>query len=235
MLPTTEILLQNGRFIRRITQSVDLGSQESVLSTFAEQVPIFIRNTRIIGRPMHLLACKNTVVAISELDKLPFNSNWSYNPEKGYMVPCYNNQVYGSVVINDHWIAPANFGKLIFAVLFNIQTGGFVQYVNTYLFQYRNGELYQFPYPNLYENSRLCMGREFDREMLNMGRDNDVTSILMHAQTSFYETTLNSDLVRTNTPHLFRRDIDGKWIYPTTSSDHYSSVVSAAFMTGFTL
>jgi hypothetical protein len=79
------------------------------------------------------------------------------------------------------------------------------------------------------------MGREFDREMLNIGPDNDVTSTLMRAQTSFYETALNGDLVRTNTPHLFRRDIDGKWIYPITSSDHYSSVVSAAFMTGFTL
>ncbi len=79
------------------------------------------------------------------------------------------------------------------------------------------------------------MGREFDREMLNIGEDNDVTSIMMQAQTSFYETTLNHDLVRSNTAHLFRRDIDGKWIYPITSSDHYSSVVSAAFMSGFDL
>lgn len=230
----SEIILEGGRFIRRNITSEDLGSQEKILAGFAESNPVFIRNAAVIGsRPVHQLVNKGTLVLLTELDKLPFDSNWAFDTSTQRLLPQLNSARDGSVVINEPWIPPVNFGRLIFAVKLNLAVNGFCAYNNTYLFRYSERELHHFPYPNLFDDCRVCMGRDFERASQNFS-GMDAISVLLRAQTSFYETRLNADLHKPGTFKLFARNLEGQWIIPPDFRP-FNNVVSSAFMRGFDL
>lgn len=230
----SEIILEGGRFIRRNITTEDLGSQEKILAGFAESSPVFIRNAAVIGsRSVHQLVNKGTLVLLTELDKLPFDSNWSFDHASQRLIPNLNAPRDGSVVINEPWVPPANFGRLIFAVKLGLATNGITAYSNTYLFRYADRELHHFPYPNLFDDCRVCMGRAFERTSQGLA-GMDAMSMLLKAQSSFYETRLNSDLHKPGTFKLFSRNLEGQWIMPTEFRP-FNNVVSSSFMRGFDL
>lgn len=236
MIPAeTDVILRNGNFYRRTTQFVDLGSQERILSGFAEQNPVFIRNFQMLGsQPVHLLVNRTSTVIITEITKLPFNSNWQWSDAENAMIPLMNAAMAGSVTIDEPWIAPTQFGKLLFAVALTPQAHGTQLYRNAYLFRYADNELRWFPYPNLFDDCRVCMGRDFERTIGSMPSGTDAMTILLKAQASFYETKMNTDLTKSTTRKMFQRGIDGAWTYHANYSA-YSSIASSAFMRGFAL
>lgn len=234
MQSTTEIILEGGRFVRRNITRQDLGSQETILAGFADSSPVFIRNMQLLGsQPIHVLTNRGSITVMTELTKLPFDSNWYFDATRQEMLPLYNSPMEGSVTINDPWVAPAAFGKLIFAVHSLVSPAGTASLRNVYLFRYHGGELYHFPYPNLYDDCRVCMGSNFTRSMSNL-INADVMSQYLHVQGSFYETRLNSDLSKTITSRMFCRNIGGEWIYHPDYTP-FCGVTSAAFMRGFSL
>ena len=230
----SEIILEGGNFIRRTITSECLGAQEKILSSFAESSPVFIRNAFSLGaQRIHQLVSKGSLVMLTELTELPFNSNWKFSSDQKCLVPLFNVKDNGSIVINEPWVAPDHFGKLIFGVKFVMASDNNPQFSECYLFRYADKELHHFPYPNLFDNCRVCMGAVFDNSLSSLMRM-DAFSVLLKAQSSFYETKLNRDLTKSATYRMFSRDLDGKWIIPTDFKP-FNNVVSAAFMRGFAL
>lgn len=231
---TSEIILKDGQFMRRDTTEYSLGQQDAILQQLVDQQPIMLPYFMPFGdQKLHLLISKTSIVVATELKQLPFKTWWKLLPGGKDLTPTWTDTgLRGCVRIDDPWVMPANLGQLIFAVKFARGTGRPTP-ENGLLYVYRNKELFHLPYPNNYEDGRICMGDEWDR---NRATGKDLVSDFLHAHTSFHSTIANSHLiVPGRTDLLFKRNLDG-WITPTGTV--FASCLRAtapAFMQGFSL
>lgn len=232
MPPTTEIILKEGKFWRRDTTERSLGNQDTLIASLAEDVPTMLKNVFMLGdSPVHILSCKGSMVMITAVKKLPFKTWWMLQ-EDLTLRPVWL-QSRGAVEINEPWIVPSIL-SVLFVLKFNrTESINSALVVDTpYLFAYMDGELRHLYYPNVFTDGRICMGREWDA---NRTVNSDAMGNFIHAQTTFFSTAMNQDLVKTNTLNIFRRDVS-KWIMP--SREDYSSncpIIGPSFMQGFKL
>lgn len=228
----TEIILKDGNFVRRTISESFLGSQETVISQLAEQASIMLPKFMPFGSGhIHLLTNKRQMVMITELTELPFSTYFQIDSSRlNRLIPVFSNQ-RGSVKIDQKWPVNADaIGRCFFAFLFDLNEGA--AFPNKpYLFQYYKKELFSLPYPNIYEDGRICMGPDWER---NKGRHKDVMSEFIAAHSSFHATVATEHLVSGYTYELFSVDLESKWIVPE-NPHRYLRPCSAAFMSGFSL
>lgn len=215
MADTTEIILNNGRFIRRITSvhNQDLGTQETLLASLAEPKPAMIhRVTEFNGKWISFLYSKTSLAIATELDSIPFKT-W-FSPRMHDGEPCLE-PVYspgpGNVEIGGRWSPPTGLGSLHFVAVYRnnaIDMGCAVQ--NCFLFLFLNSKAYYFPYPNLYSDGRICMGTSFQTEA-QKNASNGYLASFMHAYRVFQESQMNAHLVTDGTREFFRRVPDKGW------------------------
>jgi hypothetical protein len=225
-----ELLLRNGRFVRRTFIEYDLGSQDHLLEKLADSQCLHIHDFMSFNdTPLHLMVQKQKLLVLSQLKKLPFTTYWSIDPANPKHLTTIFKPVRGAVKIEDSFPIPESWGTLLFAVQFNRTiTPAYPE--ACYLFLYREGELYWFPYPNLFDNGKVCMGEEWDRKPT---LKKDLITDFIHAHTTFHQTQMNDHLTTQNTQKLFARCVDG-WSTPDNAVDYFRSV-SNALMQGFSL
>ncbi len=232
MATKTEIVLQDGQFVKRIVTEMNLGLQEHVLNKLTESQNMMVPNITMLGNlPIHMLVGKEHMVLLTPLQKLPFNT-W-FRPSmtnRGHLEVCYVDCA-GAVLINDPWPVPAGWGKALFALSFT-RMGSVYGMANCYLWIYRGGELFSPYYPNTYDDGRICMGREWDSQK-NLASTNPVND-LIRSHTSFHETRLNADLIRDSTAQTFVRTPDA-WAAPLLQPGDLLRRTSLSIMTGFAL
>lgn len=231
-----EIILRDGNFIRRITTEQILGTQEGILNGLVEAQPTMLPNFMPFGDSMlHLLLGKGSLVVITELKTLPMTAYWHLSdnhPNKlvlDWDSTPPNAMQRGSIRIEDVWPVPANAGKCLFCLQMGQGSTGYAA-VRCYLLQYVGKELYVLPYPNVYNDGRVCMGVEWER---TMNSQKGIIPTFIHAHTSFHATALNRDLTGDYTSAMFKRTLTG-WDFPTDPKAFMRST-SLSFMTGFTL
>lgn len=222
-----ELMLKEGRFMKRVITEVDLGSQDQMLQSLTEVAPMMLPSLTSYGSMhMHLLVGKTQAAACVELKQLPFSTWWGFF--NGTLRPMFY-QERGYVKIDEPWPVPAEFGKCLFTLLLSRNGSRFVS-VNAYLFFYKNGELHRIYYPNIFEDGRICMGAEWDAQR---GSGTTLMDEFSRAYTSFHTTEMNKDLVKVMTYETFRRDLTG-WIAPADRMTHLVQT-APAFMNGFAL
>lgn len=229
-----EIILRDGNFYRRHTSELLLGSQENILTSLTEQAPVMLpRFFRFNDSPVHLLIHKTSLAVSIELPRLPFQANWIPDPNAtGRLKLHWGSVDRGVIVLNDPWVVPSpDFGRLVFSVIFDRQST-ILSPGRTSLLLYRGGELYRLPYPNIFEDGRICMGNEWEAKKTT---GNGVMGDFIHAHTSFHTTRMNSDLTTEGTHLIFRKDMNG-WIEPLASqvSIHVLPCVPS-YMMGFSI
>lgn len=221
-----EIVLREGQFVRRTVQEELLGSQQVLLAECANQQKTFLPRVILMGdKPVSFLVSKAEFVAITYLDKIPFNT-W-YMPGNNRFVPVFLKSP-GAVLIKDDWIPPSEI-RLCFALA--MRPMGYDP-LNAFLFAEWNKELYRLPYPNVYENGKICMGGTWQGQTGNGPAAN-----LLHAIQHFYATQINSDLTTPNTKELFAKTMpDGKWAVTTFDGMKplLGAPLSVAVMSGYT-
>lgn len=235
MAINTEILLREGRFIRRQMHEEDLGSQEHILSLLAQDTRVMLKNVFVFNdRPVHILASTNSLAMVTEITSLPFKTYFEPSADDpcNMLEPCFH-PAPGSIQIDDPWIVPADFGKPLFVVSFARDayspTHRFVV-AHAYLFLLRNKELFRLIYPNVFDDGRICMGNTWDMDRTPA---KDVFSNFIHAYNSFQTSAMNDHLTRDITYTLFRRNLKG-WVYPPYNTA-FDDPTSVSFMQGFSI
>jgi hypothetical protein len=231
-----EIILRDGNFIRRITSEQILGTQEAILSGLVETQPTMLPNFMPFGDGMlHLLLSKTHLVVITELKTLPMTAYWRVSDSDATKLVLDwdstppNSMQRGSIRIEDVWTVPANAGKCLLCLQMSLGTDGYAA-SRCYLLQYVGKELYVLPYPNVYNDGRVCMGTGWER---TMNSQKGIIPSFIHAHTSFHATALNRDLTGDYTSAMFKRTLAG-WDFPSDPKAFMRST-SLSFMAGFTL
>lgn len=227
----TEIILKDGNFVRRTVTEQYLGAQDTLLQQMVEQQSLMLPNFMPFGEgSLHLMVSKSQIIIATELKKLPFKTWWKLASGTDLAVTWQNNG-RGCIQIDDPWTFPAHLGKLIFAIKFDTATGR-PEPVNGLLYVYRNRELYHLPYPNIYEDGRVCMGDEWDRRR---STGMDLISDFVHGHTSFHSTIASNHLTSERTIRVFKRNLDGWVTVPDDVFLNNLQLTSPAFMQGFAL
>lgn len=231
-MSTTEIFLKNGRFYRRESFDYDLGNQDVLLAGMAEFPPMMLRRLWTLNdRGVHLLIHKNRVTVVGRIESIPFTSWFQLNNDRK-LEPTFQYPNQGAIKMSHTWTPPKDVGELYFAVTFqNPKDVTLPIAERAYLFLYRNGKLWWFPYPNLYNDGRICMGPEWDRKN---STGQGLFADYAHAYRSFMESQVTDHLTTDNTRIMFAREIDGGWTH--NNADFIVPnlrEVSNAFMMGF--
>lgn len=219
-----EILLRDGRFFRRSYIEHDLGAQEQILERLADSASIHLKGFMSYNdEPLHLMVNKQKIVLLSRMKKLPFTTYWSIDPADPKFLLTTFKQTRGSIKIEDTFTIPETWGQLYFAEQFRREDSW---PECCYLFLYREGELHWFPYPNLFDNGKICMGDDWDHKPTLY---KDMITDFIHAHTTFHQTQMNDHLTSENTRALFRRSLDG-WAPPADVTPYFRKVGNALMM-----
>lgn len=238
MRPPTqnEIVLKEGQFWRRTIEEVPLGRQEAVLAHCASQVSIYLRNIFFVPGKEHMkismLVGQKQLVLITELKTLPFKTYFEINDEQpDHLVPVFANH-RGALLLSEPVIVDQFFpGSKIYFMLNFIRNNRIIEPANCHLFLSRDKELLYFFYPNLFSDGKMCMGPEWDRtKITSEGPVHDFA----YAINKFYETEMNDHLTGVQTQRLFRKDLNGAWIYPTEEViKENTTLAGVTFLGGF--
>jgi len=211
----TEIILKDGQFVRRTVTEQDLGSQEAVLAQCANNQKIYLRNIHhdSAGRQWNMLSSKSALVMITQLKHLPFKTYFEVaedNPDQ--LAPTFRPHK-GTILLDDPWPVPDQIGKMLFVLAYS-QTGRVSMPFTAstaHLFLESGGELRKIPYPNLFEDGRLCMGDQWDARR---SRNVSIFDDFERALESFHTSEMNDHLVLNASFKMFRKDLSGKWLEP---------------------
>ena len=236
----TEILLDRGLFIRRTITEQSLGTQDRILASLVESQNTMVTNfMKFGGRPMHLLTNGTKFIVITELDRLPFKTRIlpDHNDPLNKCRISFSN-IRGSTEFDDPWIVPSIMGKMLFCLYLQKLPGDFTRASACHLLVYKGGTLYSPPYPNVYENSTICMGREWTDAARNQRDEKDLMTMFIEAYNSFHSSQMNGDLTCDYTHQLFQRNHNG-WVYPATDNAVLNCLrdrmVSMSYMQGLAL
>lgn len=226
----TEILLIDGHFVRRRIATEDLGIQEHLLADCLSSHSVLVKGVaKLYGKEVDMLVNAKALTLVTTLDHLPFKTWFAPNgPEK--FVPAYR-KAPGNILIEDNWTPPENC-KLYFGIQFS-SIGGrrMSSFLKPMLTMIHNGETYWLPYPNLFENCKVCMG---DTWPSNETRGATNVEILGMAIRHFYETQMNSDLSKPSTLEVFAKKIDGAWnMTKTDDIIRFCQIVSIPSFDGY--
>jgi hypothetical protein len=229
MPDTTQIVLKDGNFIRQTITEEILGSQEHVLAACSTTAGIYIKNAMPYGnKQLDLIVSRREIVAIVELDKLPFKTYFELlDSDPTILVPVLLPH-RGTIMIDDPW-KPGDVGKLIFALKFTRNDDGVNLPNNCYFWIVADGELRKLPYPNTYEDGRICMGNEWQASANKGG----VVPSMIHAVDTFFSTAMNKDLQNFNMRYVFNRKVEGGWNPPDKDWKSYCPPAVPAFMQGY--
>ena len=228
----SEIILKEGRFWRRTLVHQDLGAQDHVLASLADQGGIFLKGLMNYGsHPVHVNATKNQIALSMEIPCIPFNTFWKLTPA-GTLTPAWTNGP-GYIEIKDTY-APKDWGlgRTFFVLRMQDNGDSVFRPANCYLYQYNNGELGALCYSNVYSDGRLCMGDEWGNEIGRRAIKSPLEEFAS-SYNSFLSSSMNNHLITDQTYELFRRDIEGKWMAPEHKYTRYVRPCSVGFMQGF--
>jgi hypothetical protein len=240
MTSKTEILLIDGQFVRRTIQEADLGSQEAMLRKFASSTMEIIRGSfSVNGKSVNLYVNKTAIFAFLPIQELPFKAGYKM-VAPGVLHPHMTGGWMNSSKINGHILMDEPFpltapelGTTYFVVSYKIPAEGSPPVPGAcYLLTYRNNAFYRFPYPNLFDDGRICMGHEWEENM--SGGFKTIQDTMVHCYQSFLASSLNSDLVRITTPELFSKSSkDGKWLNGGARAVPYLIDTPSTWLAGF--
>lgn len=239
MANSNEVIIKDGRFIRRVISEQDLGAQDHILASLVESQNIMLPNfTNFGGSPVHLLTNGNKMLMCTELSKLPFKAFVKPNASEPLTLLdlCFH-PVRGAISFEESWAMQKDYGKLLFAIYMTRPAGGTWTVGAAHLLIYRNKNLYSPPYPNVYDNSTICMGPQWSNDVRDNSSKKDIMVNLAEAVTAFMSTNMNGDLTCELTEDMFVRNADG-WLYP--SGNDLQRIlerrpVSLNYMQGFAL
>lgn len=226
----TEIILKGGRFYRRNVTETDLGSQEALLANLVSSTPQVIKGVGSFNmKRVDVVSANTTISVVTEIETLPFDCWWGIQ-DSTTILPAFHNP--GG---NTHFKAKASWdiakhtgGTGLMVVSFEANSRR-VRYVYVYI--YKNGNVYVPPYPNLYEDGRVCMGDAYGAIAGNEA-GKDLMTQLSSAYESFYSSAQNGDLLRSGYDRLFARDEKGDWKKDRAPFD-CMTMASPAFLVGY--
>lgn len=241
----SEYILRNGGFYRRNVTDEYLGGQEHILSTLVQPQPVILRNFVQIGdQPVQVAANASNLTMAILLKSLPMRIALSLNEAATQLVAEDSHNFLGETptgfagtLVTTPW-APPSWGKLYFFLnMVNIGIPGSYNCESCYLLMKdtNTGDFIAPYYPNVYDNGRICMGREWDANKDRSGADSVAKFIA--AYNSFHATRMNNHLVDAGHVRLFRMNIDPTtgtptWHHPASRAD-YGRVTSLAFLPNF--
>lgn len=231
-----EVILRGGQFILQEIRESEIGSQENILRKFADSRGQTIHKVSSFnGQPIHMFTSKANTVVFVCIRSLPFKDLFSLSGETG-MTPNLCNwsqvDVPGAILMDQPFpLNPNECGFYsFFAVAFtpNSTTPG-----NAYLLHLKNGEFFKLPYPNIYDDGRICMGRSWEND--KTGGFQTLLDITAHSYNSFLTTSLNADLAKTNTRMVFSKSTaTGDWVIKPAEVGRYLTTTGSTWLTGFT-
>lgn len=228
-----EIILRGGQFVRREIREFELGSQEAILRKFADQAGQTVKNLSMVnGVPVHLFVSRTVRAVMIPLTQLPFKSNFHSDNQRTGLVPNlqggWANATPGCILMNDPFPLSGSNAQHFFTAMF--EPGGRPH--GNYLISYFKDEIHRLPYPNVFDDCRICMGHDWEANPT--GGFQTISDIAVHSYASFLATSMNADLAKTQTYELFAKDMTGQWKVKGDQIDRYLQQTGIAWLAGFT-
>lgn len=230
-MANTEIILKGGQFIRRSIIEEDLGSQEKLLYSCATSAGTCLKKLiPFEGGFINVLAGQQNVTLYTPLKELPFKTYFELSErDPKLLVPVYRNHE-GAILMDEPWPVPADYPLYFVSRYTRDQYSAYYQ-DHCYLMAYYNKEFRKIPYPNVFDDGRICMGNTWDN---NPTTGQGIFADFKKAYDSFHTTAMNDHLVITASFTYFNKDADtGKWIAPVDGVSSGLSMISSSVMAGF--
>lgn len=215
----TEFLLKDGNIIRRDVTETAISNQDQILSSLVEQRPLNIHHIASLGdSPIHMMTSQRANFVYTFLKYLPWDTKFKLTTATE-LSPNFDDEP-GTTPFKENWPVPPMF-RLIFGVMSEkinpeildssctgtIPRGNRVR--NCYMYLVHQNELYVLPYPNIFDDGRVCMGEEWDN---NSGKLGDLIKALISSYNSFYSSKMTDHLLRNPIWDYFIYNIEtGKW------------------------
>lgn len=218
-----EILIKDGYFVRRTINEDRLMSQEDALRNALGATCVNVYNIALMGgEPIHGMFSDNGCFLYTRIRTLDYTTYFSCadgaeNPV--LFAPVYRASNVGSIELKATFKIPDAF-PTFFGQYFNPGENSTYYQSNCYMLTTcpeTGKEIYNFPYPNIFDDGRVCMGLEWDSQV-----SSQALSPLLPAFTnsflSFNQTKMNNHLVKPATNRLFTYDIKKELFAANTMS-----------------
>jgi hypothetical protein len=234
--PQLYFMLKKDGWYRRETNEIFLGPQAEIVRALAKTVPRVIKG--VMSEDETLAVTASGLSVARRLRYLKMNT--FFRPtvdvsERVSLVPVWKQGKPAATQMNLVWTPPSTMG-LYLVLYWEVGTAGSINSVEPvpYLVAASvNKRTYLLPIPNLYDDGKICLGRDETSRAQTFRTLGGLGAQLDAATKILQETTWNVDLLRNVSGHtqdMFRFDADGKQMpVPNDWTEHCTLINQSTY------
>ena len=199
LLPPQFIMLTPDGLARVAVKVDRVGDIDPFIRQLAADTPVVVPRAFVLGdKPVHMAVSQRNLTLFTRLDHFNITTTYATH-SRGVVTPAFAAPTPGAVTLTCKWVAPANMA-LWFVALFDVNATPRCVYSRSSLAvactEERHKGVFRLPLPNIYENGRLCLGRN-EPATVQPDASDPMFTVFERAAGVFNRSSWNSDLLHT--------------------------------------